>query len=83
MENLRQILIAMISTATLAAILFWIDEIVATRAARRAAEKTARARDMAARAERIKRERMAAAREQMWLEYTREEDAPCRSHKDA
>lgn len=69
MENLKQILIAMIATATLATILFWIDEIMRDRAARKAAEKAARARDMAARTERLKRERMAAAREQLWRKY--------------
>lgn len=69
MDGMKQILLAIIATATLATILFLIDEIARDRAERKAAEQAARQRDMIARAERIKRERMAAAREQLWLEY--------------
>lgn len=87
MENLKQILFAIIATATLtmvlAMVLFLIDEIARDRAERKAAEQAARQRDMIARAERIKRERMAAAREQLWLEYMKDGDASCPSHKDA
>ena len=82
MEHLRQIIIAVIATGTLATILMAIDDIARQRNARRAAEKAARAADMVRRNERLRRERIAAAREQLWLEYTREEGSECTS-KDA
>lgn len=59
-----------------------IDDIARQRNARRAAEKAARAADMVRRNERIRRERIAAAREQLWLEYTRE-GSECEEEKDA
>ena len=58
-----------------------IDEITRQRNARRAAEKAARMVDMVRRDERIRRERIAAAREQLWRECMREEAPEC--EKDA
>ena len=82
MEGTRQIIIAVIATGTLAAALMAIDEIARQRNARRAAEKAARAADMVRRNERIRRERIAAAREQLWRECMREEAPEC-ENKDA
>lgn len=59
-----------------------IDDIARQRNARRAAEKAARAADMVRRNERIRRERIAAARGQLWRECIREEAPECES-KDA
>ena len=59
-----------------------IDDIARQRNARRAAEKAARAADMVRRNERIRRERIAAAREQLWWECMREEAPEC-ENKDA
>lgn len=58
-----------------------IDDIARQRSARRAAEKAARMVDMVRRDERIRRERIAAAREQLWRECMREEAPEC--EKDA
>lgn len=69
MENLKQIMIALIAIGTLATIAMAAQEIISERRKRRAAEKAIRQQDMIRRAERIKRERIAAAREQLALEY--------------
>ena len=82
MEHLKQIIIAVIATGTLAAALMAIDDIARQRSARRAAEKAARMVDMVRRDERIRRERIAAAREQLWRECMREEAPEC-ENKDA
>ena len=82
MEHIKQIIIAVIATGTLATILMAIDDIARQRNARRAAEKATRAADMVRRNERIRRERIAAAREQLWRECVREEAPECES-KDA
>lgn len=58
-----------------------IDDIARQRNARRAAEKAARAADMVRRNERIRREWIAAAREQLWRECIQE--APECENKDA
>ena len=69
MENLKQIMIALIAIGTLATIAMAAQEIISERRKRRAAEKAIRQQDMIRRAERIKRERIATAREQLALEY--------------
>ena len=69
MDYIKQILIAMIATGTLATVAMAAQEIISERRKRQAAEKAIRQQDMIRRDERIKRERIAAAREQLALEY--------------
>ena len=69
MDYIKQILIAMIATGTLATVAMAAQEIISEHRKRRAAEKAIRQQDMIRRDERIKRERIAAAREQLALEY--------------
>lgn len=69
MDYIKQILIAMIATGTLATVAMAAQEIISERRKRRSAEKAIRQQDMIRRDERIKRERIAAAREQLALEY--------------
>ena len=69
MDYIKQILIAMIATGTLATVAMAAQEIISERRKRRPAEKAIRQQDMIRRDERIKRERIAAAREQLALEY--------------
>lgn len=72
MEEMRQIVIAMLAVGGIGTAAVAAQEIVqavAERRRRAEALKAVRAHDMEARAERIKRERIAACRRQLWIEY--------------
>lgn len=72
MEEMRQIVIAMLAVGGIGTAAVAAQEIVqavAERRRRAEALREVRARDMEARAERIKRERIAECRRQLWLEY--------------
>lgn len=72
MEEMRQIVIAMLAVGGIGTAAVAAQEIVqAVVERRRRAEalREVRAHDMEARAERIKRERIAECRRQLWLEY--------------
>lgn len=72
MEEMRQIVIAMLAVGGIGTAAVAAQEIVQAVAERRRRAETlreVRAHDMEARAERIKRERIAEYRHQLWLEY--------------
>ena len=72
MEEMRQIVIAMLAVGGIGTAAVAAQEIVQAVAERRRradALREVRARDMEARAERIKRERITECRRQLWLEY--------------
>lgn len=72
MEEMRQIVIAMLAVGGIGTAAVAAQEIVqavAERRRRAEALREIRAHDMEARAERIKRELIAECRRQLWLEY--------------
>lgn len=72
MEEMKQIVIAMLAVGGIGTAAVAAQEImqaVAERRRRAEVLKAVRAHDMEARAERIKRERIAECRRQLWLEY--------------
>lgn len=72
MEEMRQIVIAMLAVGGIGTAAVAAQEIVqavAERRRRAEALREVRAHDMESRAERIKREQIAECRRQLWLEY--------------
>lgn len=72
MENVKQLILYGIAGCSIVTLLLIIQEFVSETRKRRAAEKAQRQLDMDRRNARILRERIKAHREQLWLEYTRE-----------
>ena len=72
MEIAKQLILYGIAGCSIVTLLLIIQEFVSEFRKRRAAEKAQRQLDMDRRNARILRERIKAHREQLWLEYTRE-----------